>query len=45
MKTELNQAILCDEMPVPSTIQKSPTGKSVAQSYATAISQLIPAGT
>jgi hypothetical protein len=45
MVTELNQAILCDDMPVLSPVQLGPTGKSVARSYDAAISKLIPAGT
>ncbi|KAG6812259.1 hypothetical protein H0H92_003715 [Tricholoma furcatifolium] len=43
--TELNQAILCDDMPVLSPVQLGPTGKSVARSYDAAISKLIPKGT
>ncbi|GLB44722.1 hypothetical protein LshimejAT787_1800590 [Lyophyllum shimeji] len=43
--TELNNAILCDDMPVLAPVQLGPTGKSVARSYDAAISKLIPAGT
>ncbi|KAB5588665.1 hypothetical protein CTheo_7892 [Ceratobasidium theobromae] len=43
-KIELNNAILCDDMPTLSTIQMGPTGRSVARSYATAISKLVSAG-
>lgn len=43
--TELNQAILCDDMPALAPVQLGPTGKSVARSYDAAISKLIPAGT
>lgn len=42
--TELNQAILCDDMPTLSPVQLGPTGKSVARSYDAAISKLVPAG-
>lgn len=44
MKTELNQAILCDEVLAPCVIQKNPTGKSIAQSYVNALNHLVPAG-
>ncbi|KAG6864273.1 hypothetical protein C0991_010910 [Blastosporella zonata] len=43
--TELNQAILCDDMPALAPVQLGPTGKSVARSYDAAISKLVPAGT
>ncbi|KAB5588664.1 hypothetical protein CTheo_7891 [Ceratobasidium theobromae] len=43
-KIELNNAILCDDMPTLSTIQMGPTGRSVARSYASAISKLVSAG-
>ncbi|KAH7335678.1 hypothetical protein B0J17DRAFT_629921 [Rhizoctonia solani] len=43
--TELNQAVLCDDMPVLSTLQMGPTGRSVARSYAATISKLVPAAT
>ncbi|GLB44716.1 hypothetical protein LshimejAT787_1800530 [Lyophyllum shimeji] len=43
--TQLNQAILCDDMPVLAPVQLGPTGKSVARSYDAALSKLIPAGT
>ncbi|KAG6811417.1 hypothetical protein H0H92_007525 [Tricholoma furcatifolium] len=42
--TELNQAILCDDMPALSPVQLGPTGKSVGRSYDAAISKLVPAG-
>ncbi|KAG6908106.1 hypothetical protein DXG01_006144 [Tephrocybe rancida] len=42
--TELNQAILCDDMPALSPVQMGPTGRSVAHSYDAAISKLVPAG-
>ncbi|KAG8682905.1 hypothetical protein FRC09_016445, partial [Ceratobasidium sp. 395] len=45
LKTELNQAILCDDMPAMAPIQMGPTGRSVARSYSAAISKLVPAGT
>ncbi|CCO36198.1 hypothetical protein BN14_10326 [Rhizoctonia solani AG-1 IB] len=45
LATELNQAILCDDMPVLSTIQLGPTGRSVARSYAATINKLKAAGT
>ncbi|CAE6473609.1 unnamed protein product [Rhizoctonia solani] len=45
LATELNQAILCDDMPVLSTLQLGPTGRSVARSYAPTISKLKAAGT
>ncbi|KAG9094467.1 hypothetical protein FRC06_010779 [Ceratobasidium sp. 370] len=41
--TELNQAILCDDMPALSTLQMGPTGRSVARSYGEVISKLVPA--
>ncbi len=44
IKTELNQAILCDDLPTLSSIQMGPTGRSVARSYANAIGKLVPAG-
>ncbi|KAG7088023.1 hypothetical protein E1B28_012060 [Marasmius oreades] len=44
-KTELAQAMLCDDMPTYSTIQLGPTGRSVARSYGAALSKLVPAGT
>ncbi|KAG5650242.1 hypothetical protein H0H81_000195 [Sphagnurus paluster] len=43
--TELNQAILCDDMPAFAPVQLGPTGKSVAHSYDAAISKLVAAGT
>ncbi|KAJ7912202.1 hypothetical protein B0H13DRAFT_2232562 [Mycena leptocephala] len=42
-KIELAQARLCDDMPALAAMQLGPTGRSVARSYATAISKLIPA--
>ncbi|KIJ39755.1 hypothetical protein M422DRAFT_257348 [Sphaerobolus stellatus SS14] len=45
LETELNQAILCDDMPTLSPLQLGPTGRSVARSYGNAISKLVPAGT
>ncbi|KAG9118787.1 hypothetical protein FRC07_006524 [Ceratobasidium sp. 392] len=45
LKTELNQAILCDDMPAMAPIQMGPTGRSVSRSYAATISKLVPAGT
>ncbi|KAG8690747.1 hypothetical protein FRC11_009364 [Ceratobasidium sp. 423] len=45
LATELNQAILCDDMPALSTIQLGPTGRSVARSYAATISKLKARGT
>ncbi|KAK7047177.1 hypothetical protein VNI00_006843 [Paramarasmius palmivorus] len=44
-RIELAQARLCDDMPALGPVQLGPTGRSVARSYATAISKLIPAGT
>ncbi|KAJ7726021.1 hypothetical protein DFH07DRAFT_246439 [Mycena maculata] len=44
-RVELAQARLCDDMPALASVQLGPTGRSVARSYATAISKLIPAGT
>ncbi|KAG8749634.1 hypothetical protein FRC12_013304 [Ceratobasidium sp. 428] len=44
LKVELNQAILCDDMPPLSTIQSGPTGRSVARTYANAISKLVASG-
>jgi hypothetical protein len=41
---ELNQAILCDDMPALSGLQIGPTGKSVARSYANALGKLVPSG-
>lgn len=43
-KTELNQAILCDDMPALAPVQLGPTGKSVSRSYAATLSKLVPAG-
>ncbi|KAG9126047.1 hypothetical protein FRC07_005112 [Ceratobasidium sp. 392] len=44
LKVQLNQAILCDDLPPQSTIQSGPTGRSVARSYSNAISKLVPSG-
>ncbi|KIK63174.1 hypothetical protein GYMLUDRAFT_72397 [Collybiopsis luxurians FD-317 M1] len=44
-RVELAQARLCDDMPALAGVQLGPTGRSVARSYATAISKFIPAGT
>ncbi|PWN43894.1 hypothetical protein IE81DRAFT_51560 [Ceraceosorus guamensis] len=44
-RTELNNAILCDDMPTLANISMGPTGRSVARSYAAAISKLVPAST
>jgi len=44
-KTELATAILCDDLPPLANIAMGPTGRSVARSYAAAISKLVPAGT
>ena len=41
---QLNEAILCDDMPALSGVQLGPTGKSVSRSYATTLSKLCPAG-
>lgn len=43
-KTELANAVLCDDMPPLANIAMGPTGRSVARSYAAAISKLVPAG-
>ncbi|KAL4254579.1 hypothetical protein ABKN59_005191 [Abortiporus biennis] len=45
LSTELNNAILCDDMPALSPVQLGPTGRSVSRSYATAISKLVPTST
>lgn len=44
LQTELNNAILCDDMPALAGVQLGPTGRSVARSYASALSKLIPVG-
>ncbi|KAG7096294.1 hypothetical protein E1B28_003741 [Marasmius oreades] len=44
-KTELAQAMLCEDMPTYSTVQLGPTGRSVARSYQAALSKLLPTGT
>ena len=41
-KVELNNAILCDDMPPLANISMGPTGKSVSRSYVAAISKLVP---
>ncbi|KAF8600740.1 hypothetical protein BDV93DRAFT_425680, partial [Ceratobasidium sp. AG-I] len=43
LTTQLNQSILCDDMPTMSTIQIGPTGKSVAASYNRLIGTLVTA--
>lgn len=42
--TELNQAILCDDMPALSPVQLGPTGRSVSRSYAATLGKLVPSG-
>ena len=42
--TELNQARLCDDMATLSGIQLGPTGRSVARSYASTLTKLVPVG-
>lgn len=42
--TELNNAILCDDMPAMAGIQLGPTGRSVARSYATVLSKIVAKG-
>lgn len=42
--TELNQAILCDDMPALSPVQLGPTGRSVSRSYQAMLSKLVPSG-
>lgn len=44
LATELNQAVLCDDMPALAGIQLGPTGRSVARSYAAALSKLVAKG-
>ncbi|KAG8688959.1 hypothetical protein FRC09_012650 [Ceratobasidium sp. 395] len=44
LKVQRNQAILCDDMPPLATLQSGPTGRSVARTYADAISKLVPVG-
>lgn len=41
---QLNEAMLCDDMPALSGVQLGPTGKSVSRSYAATLSKLCPAG-
>ncbi|KAG8724408.1 hypothetical protein FRC09_019026 [Ceratobasidium sp. 395] len=43
-KVQLNQAILCDDMPPLSNLQLGPTGRSVARTYTNAISKLVSSG-
>ncbi|CUA67527.1 Helicase with zinc finger domain 2 [Rhizoctonia solani] len=45
LDVQLNQAILCDDMPVMATLQMGPTGRLVARSYAATISKLVSATT
>lgn len=42
--TELNQAILCDDMPALAPVQLGPTGRSVSRSYAATLGKLVPSG-
>lgn len=42
--TELNQAILVDDMPALAGIQLGPTGRAVSRSYAATLSKLVPRG-
>ena len=42
--TELNQAILCDDMPVLGAVQLGPSGRAVSRSYAATLSKLVPKG-
>ena len=42
--TELNQAILCDDMPALASVQLGPTGRSVSRSYGATLSKLVPRG-
>ena len=42
--TELNNAMLCDDMPVLGAVQLGPTGRSVSRSYAAALDKLIAKG-
>lgn len=42
--TELNQAILCDEMPALAPVQLGPSGRSVSRSYQAVLSKLVPSG-
>ena len=44
LSTELNQAILCDDMPALANIQIGPTGRSVSRSYGATLSKLVPKG-
>jgi hypothetical protein len=44
LQTELNNAVLCDDMPALAGIQLGPTGRSVSRSYAATLSKLIPVG-
>ena len=41
---QLNEALLCDDMPALSGIQLGPTGRSVSRSYAATLSKLCPSG-
>ena len=42
--TELNQAVLCDDMPALAAVQLGPTGKAVSRSYAATLSKFTPKG-
>jgi hypothetical protein len=44
LSVQLEQTILCDDMPPPAGIQLGPTSKSVARSYAVTLNRLVPAG-
>ncbi|KAF9643338.1 hypothetical protein BDM02DRAFT_3191811 [Thelephora ganbajun] len=44
LSVQLNEVILCDDMPTLSGIQLGPTGRSVAQSYSATLSKFCPAG-
>ncbi|KAF9642588.1 hypothetical protein BDM02DRAFT_3235284 [Thelephora ganbajun] len=44
LRVQLNEAILCDDMPTLSGIQLGPTGRSIAQSYGATLSKFCPAG-
>ncbi|PVF94432.1 hypothetical protein CPB86DRAFT_800483 [Serendipita vermifera] len=45
LKVQLNEAMLVDDMPATSGVQLGPTGRSIAESYATALDLLITTGT
>jgi hypothetical protein len=44
LSVQLEQTILCDDMPPLAGIQLGPTSKSVARSYAATLNRLMPAG-